>query len=220
MLTALINLHTNLGNPIGSQMIYGTGRIKFAVMLAVLLAHVLVLLGLNRNSAVSSAVNQPAIVLKLIAPQLQKIPIELPHQLLLDNNSGAPHISLKLPEFSIAPADVREANSVAVQPGSGGKEPAGKSPLPAGNAIFDPRLRQTLRQQEMAAKTTREESLTSWTTANGRKYVDMGDGTCIHTMGKIDGERQAQWSSTRSRCGRSWGEKMLDNVQQTLNNRN
>lgn len=201
-------------------MIYGTGRIKLAVMFAVLLVHVLVLLGLHQHAAVSSAVNQPAIVLKLIAPKLQKIPIELPRQLLLDANSSAPNISLKLPEFSIAPADTRKANSVAVLPGGGADEPAGKSPQPADSAIFDPRLRQTVRQQEMAAKTPREESSTSWTAANGRKYVDMGDGTCIYTMGKIDGERQAQWSSTRSRCGRSLGEKMLDNVQQTLNNRN
>lgn len=199
-------------------MILGASRIKLGVMAAVLAAHILLLIGLNQLSVVATIVNQPAMVLKLIAPVQQNIAVELPSQGFINHNAWPPSVTVKVPEFSIAPAEINEASFIGQTPIGGKEEFTAKTPLPA-NTLFYPRLRQKLRQLEMHTRETREQTLTTWTTSNGRKYVDMGDGTCIHTMGKLEGERQAQWSSTRSRCGKSLGEKMLDNLQHTLNDK-
>ena len=60
-----------------------------------------------------------------------------------------------------------------------------------------------------------KEKSNSWTEADGRTFVDMGDGHCLVSMPKTDPrERGTNWG--HARCGKTNSEKMIDNVAADL----
>ena len=77
--------------------------------------------------------------------------------------------------------------------------------------VFDPKLRQKLIDAQGFNTARRAEKPISWTQADGRTFVDMGDGSCFVSMPKVDSrDRGTNWGATR--CGKADSEEMMDNV--------
>jgi len=77
--------------------------------------------------------------------------------------------------------------------------------------VFDPKMRKKLIDAQGFNTPRKVEKSKSWTEADGRTFVDMGDGMCLVSMSKIDShERGTGWGMTP--CGRTDSEKMMDNV--------
>ena len=77
--------------------------------------------------------------------------------------------------------------------------------------VFDPKLRQKLIDAQGFNTARRAKKPSSWTEADGRTFIDMGDGSCFVSMTKMDSrERGTSWGATR--CGKTDSEEMMDRV--------
>lgn len=92
--------------------------------------------------------------------------------------------------------------------------------FPSGNSgqyenIFDPKLRKKLIDAQHLNTPRKAEKSKSWTTSDGRTFVDIGDGMCLVSMPNLDSHsRGKNWGKTR--CGKTDSEKMMDNVNADL----
>jgi hypothetical protein len=77
--------------------------------------------------------------------------------------------------------------------------------------VFDPKLRQKLIDAQGFNAPRIVEKPSSWTEADGRTFVDTGNGNCLVSMFKADSrDRDTNWGHTR--CGKSDSEGMMDDV--------
>jgi len=84
--------------------------------------------------------------------------------------------------------------------------------------IFDPKLRKKLIEAQRFNVLRQQEKVKSWTEADGRTFVDMGDGMCLVSMPQADSSaRGTNWGMTR--CGKTNSEKMMDNVNADFESR-
>jgi hypothetical protein len=81
--------------------------------------------------------------------------------------------------------------------------------------VFDPKLRKKLLEAQPFNASRKIAKPNSWTEADGRTFVDIGNGMCLVSMPKTDShERGTNWGHTR--CGKTNSEKMMDNVNADL----
>lgn len=81
--------------------------------------------------------------------------------------------------------------------------------------VFDPKLRKKLIEAQVFNKPRKIEKSKSWTEADGRTFIDVGDGNCLVSMNKVDArDRGTNWGMTR--CGKTDSKKMMDNVEADL----
>lgn len=191
-------------------------RPKVLAMAAVLAVHGLLIIAVNNLAPVDVPRSERALVLKILPPN-KPVAVEAVQQAPLQLRWNTTSPKLVAPEFSIAaPEGSRAINSAGIYEGAGHSAASQHTPPAESSAIFDPRLRQRVEHLQERAKPASKGDLPGWVAPSGRQHVDMGDGTCIHTMEKIAGERQAQWSTTRSRCGKNKADIMLENLRQNL----
>ncbi|RYY74723.1 MAG: hypothetical protein EOO52_10320 [Gammaproteobacteria bacterium] len=84
--------------------------------------------------------------------------------------------------------------------------------------VFDPKMRQKLLDAQRLNRPRANEKPESWTEADGRTFVDMGNGDCLVSMQKVDSrERGTNWGHTR--CGKTDSEKTMDRVMADVESR-
>jgi len=80
---------------------------------------------------------------------------------------------------------------------------------------FDPKLQQKLIDAQRFNTARRAEKPISRTEADGRIFVDMGNGNCLVSMPKADSrDRGTNWG--HARCGKTDSEEMMDRVNADL----
>ena len=84
--------------------------------------------------------------------------------------------------------------------------------------VFDPKLRQKLLDAERLNKPRAADKPKSWTEADGRTFVDMGNGRCLVSMPKVD-SRDRGTNLGFTRCGKTDSEKMMDSVMADFESR-
>jgi len=120
---------------------------------------------------------------------------------------------IPLPNIEIAEAPTQTMNATSIE-----MDKSYELPNKSSNRyqeIFDPKLRQKLIDSEVFNHRPVSKKSNIWTEADGRVFVDVGNGNCMVTMPKIDShERGAILGFTR--CGKTDSEKFMDNVTTAL----
>ncbi len=81
--------------------------------------------------------------------------------------------------------------------------------------IFDPKLRKKLIDAQSLNVRPTAGRAKNWIEADGRTFVDVGDGNCFVSMAQVDArERETNWGMTK--CGKTDSEKMMDNMNADL----
>ncbi|HWV16887.1 MAG TPA: hypothetical protein VN030_15765 [Cellvibrio sp.] len=82
--------------------------------------------------------------------------------------------------------------------------------------MFDPRLQKKL--QEAAERNSRSVTTleSSWMDATGNSHVKLGNGKCLRSMAPARPGEVTNWQLP-SNCGKSEGDKMLENMERELN---
>lgn len=81
--------------------------------------------------------------------------------------------------------------------------------------VFDPKLRKKLIDAQSLNVPRKQAKSKNWTEADGRTFVDIGDGMCLVSMPIVDSrQRGTNWGMAR--CGKTDSEKMMDSVNADL----
>ncbi|GGY68273.1 hypothetical protein GCM10011613_10600 [Cellvibrio zantedeschiae] len=84
--------------------------------------------------------------------------------------------------------------------------------------VFDPKMRQKLLDAKRLNVPRAAEKSNTWTAIDGRTYIEMGDGTCMVSMPKVDSrDRGTSWGFTT--CGKTDSEKAMDRVNADFESR-
>lgn len=84
--------------------------------------------------------------------------------------------------------------------------------------VFDPKLRQKLLDAKRFNMPRAAEKSNTWTTQDGRTFVEVGDGVCMVSMRQVDSrDRATNWGFTT--CGKTNSEKAMDRVNADFESR-
>lgn len=213
---AFLNFRVWLGYSLPAHTGYHRGRSakqnSIAVFFAITLLHlVLIVIAINSTLKQSGAVSTPSFKMIYLSQEKPPVPTELSTPII---ESTSIKTSMVLPEIVIEeppPMTLTLDRSLSNYPLLNPNDAKYRG-------VFDPKMRQKLSDAQHINRPKAKEKSNSWTAADGRVYIDMGDGNCMVSMQKMDSrERGTNWGGTR--CGKNNSEKMMDNVMADFESR-
>jgi hypothetical protein len=190
--------------------------IPFSILIAVIMAHaifIFITIKFDVNPR-SEAIKQTPFYLSNIPSK--KTPTESSIELPNINNTFHP-------VFNLTPVDIEDISDSISDSATSNTKPIQHYELPDKNAeqfnhIFDPRLRKKLLDSQAINERKNSSNSKIFASADGRTFIDRGNGNCMVSMNKIDAhERKTNWGFTG--CGKSDSEKSMDNIAVDLEKR-
>jgi hypothetical protein len=187
---------------------------KFFVIFAIAVMHLLIVYYCLSNSYSRKSLTTEKVILLNLFHDRTEVSQVVEDSRVLKRALSIKNINIKLqmPEIDI--------QSISVE-GAGGNVPEGSVVYDEGMAIFDPRLREKMKNNRSTAIDRADNNFHTWKGQDGTQYVEVGDGDCMTSMPKVaNAERGTKWSSSRVKCGKSESERMMENVERNLKHKN
>lgn len=189
---------------------------KLSTLLVTLLIHILVIFLVVQFNSPSEKYHEDTSV--TTPPIYLPADVKKQHSVIAVEPSSAFSISpinhlQKVPEFDIEDKE-------ALQDSHTSSDFEDRIPKANNNAfgnVFDPRLRKALRENGTGLPQFSKKELNTWSDPNGTQRLEVGDGECITSMQGASGEKGTRWSSSRVKCGKNEGERMMDRLNRSLN---